>query len=270
MKKKTKCFCLVCALLLLAGCGKAQPKAPETTEPSEPNTVWVTFPEGKTTLQIAELLEENGVCGKDAFLQAVQESESETALSLRGQDRPFLLEGYIFPDTYEFYKNESPASVLGRFLRNADAHFTAEDASRAAEIGMTRDQILTLASIIQAEAGIESEMANVSAVLHNRLDKSMKLQCDVTYFYLERTVMPYLCGEEWDDDVYEKYADLYYTYRIPALPVGPICNPGAAAIQAALYPAESDALYFVTDSDNNYYYSDTFEAHRAVCERIGL
>ena len=82
--------------------------------------------------------------------------------------------------------------------------------------------------------------------------------------------MPYLCGEEWDDDVYEKYADVYYTYRFSGLPLGPICNPGADAIRAALYPTDSDALYFVTDSENNYYYSDTFEAHREVCRRLGL
>lgn len=263
------CLFLVLALLLCS-CGRQRGEEPQSTQPTTSNTVRVTFPEGKTTLQIAQLLEENGVCGGEDFLQAMRESEREWIAAFAQEDRPFLLEGYVFPDTYEFYLGESARSALGRFLSNFEAHFSAGDETRCAELGMTRDEIVTLASIIQAEAGIESEMAKVSAVLHNRLEQGMKLQCDATYFYLERTVMPYLCGEDWDDAVYEQYADLYYTYRISGLPLGAICNPGAAALHAALYPADSQALYFVTDSENNYYYSDTYEQHRATCERIGL
>ena len=265
--KLYRVFCITLALLFLCACGQAP--APQTTTEAQPNTVRVTFPEGKTTLQIAALLEENGVCAAADFLQAVRESDSDYALSLAGQDRPFLLEGYIFPDTYEFYKNESASSALSRFLRNMAVRFTAEDLARAQEVGMTMDVTLTLASIIQAEAGDPAEMPKVSAVLHNRLDQGMKLQCDVTYFYLEKTVMPALCPDGWDDAVYEKYADLYYTYRIGGLPLGPICNPGADAIHAALYPADSSDLYFVTDADGNYYYSETFEAHQNICRQIG-
>ena len=259
---------MLLALLMLCGCGRRETPQITTTE-APPNTVWVTFPEGKTTLEIARLLEQNGVCGAADFLKAVRESDSDYAAALAGQDRPFLLEGYVFPDTYEFYLDESAPSVLSRFLQNMQTQYTEEFAARASQLDMTMDQVLTLASVIQAEAGDPQQMPKVSAVLHNRLDNGMKLQCDVTYFYLENTVMPYLCPGDWDDAVYETYADLYYTYRISGLPQGPICNPGADAIRAALYPADTDDLYFVTDEDGNYYYSETFEAHEAVCRQIG-
>ena len=266
--KRSRIAALLLALLLLCACGR-QPAEPITTTETQSNTVRVTFPEGKTTLQIAQLLEQNGVCSAADFLKAADESESEIALSLRGQDRPFLLEGYVFPDTYEFYRNESAASALSRFLRNFGNRFTDEDRARAQAVGMTVDEVVTLASIIQAEAGDPAQMPKVSAVLHNRLERGMKLQCDVTYFYLERTVMPYLCPGDWDDEVYETYADLYYTYRIAGLPQGPICNPGSDAIRAALYPADTDDLYFVTDEAGNYYYSPTYEQHQKTCREIG-
>jgi UPF0755 protein len=255
-------------LLFCCACGRRETQ-PTTTAQPEPNTVRVTFPEGKTVLQIAQLLEENGVCSAASFLQAVAESDADYAVALRGQDRPFLLEGYVFPDTYEFYKNESASMALSRFLTNFAQKFTEKEQARAREIGLTMDETLTLASIIQAEAGVPSEMPKVSSVLHNRLQRGMKLQCDVTYFYLENTVMPYLCPDGWDDAVYEKYADLYYTYRVSALPQGAICNPGSDAIAAALYPADTDDLYFVTDEDGNYYYSPTYEAHQKICREIG-
>lgn len=268
--KRRIAWVLLCALVLtLCACGRKTAPQPKTSTEPAPNTVWVTFPEGKTVLQIAGLLEENGVCSAADFLRAVAESDSDYAAALRGQDRPFLLEGYVFPDTYEFYKNESAPMVLSRFLANMQKKFSDAEQTRAAELGMTMDEVLTLASIIQAEAGVPSEMPKVSAVLHNRLRRGMKLQCDVTYYYLEKTVMPAMSPDGWDDDLYEKYADLYYTYRVDGLPQGPICNPGSDAIAAALYPADTDDLYFVTDADGNYYYSETYEAHQSVCARIG-
>ena len=267
MKERLICILLCAVLLTLCACGR-ETRQTETTQPV-PNTVRVTFPEGKTVLQIAQLLEENGVCPAADFVQAVNESDSDYAAALRGEDRPFLLEGYVFPDTYEFYKNESASMALSRFLANFSGKFSDAELARAKELDMTMDEVLALASIIQAEAGVPSEMPRVSAVLHNRMQRGMRLQCDVTYYYLENTVMPYLCPDGWDDEVYEKYADLYYTYRFKGLPQGAICNPGSDAIAAALYPADTDDLYFVTDADGNYYYSATYEKHQQICRQIG-
>ena len=257
-------LCILALLLLCSACGK--PPEPETT--TVINTVTVTFPEGTTAWQTAKLLEENGVCTAQAFLDAVVQAQPDSELlsGLDPQERPFVAEGYLFPDTYEFYKNSSPENALSKFLTNFSSKWTPEMGARAAELGMTRDEVITLASIVQTEAGYADEMPHVSSVLHNRLSKGMMLQCDVTYFYLKNTVMPALCGDEWDDDLYEKYADLYYTYRFAGLPAGPICDPGLAAIRAALYPAETDDLYFVTDDAGNFYYAATHAEHMKNCE----
>ena len=140
MKKRIVCILLCASLLLCCACGRETTQQ-TTTEPA-PNTVRVTFPEGKTVLQIARLLEENGVCAADDFLQAVEDSDSDYAAALRGQDRPFLLEGYVFPDTYEFYKNESPSMTLSRFLANFSQKFSETEQTRARELGMTTDEVV--------------------------------------------------------------------------------------------------------------------------------
>ncbi len=259
--------------MFLAFCSCSDDEQKNTTAPEETvvsNTAKITFTEGKNIFQTAQLLEENGVCSAEAFINEVNASDSAFATSIRNPDeRPFLLEGYVFPDTYEFYLNENPKSVLSRFLKNSERKFGNEVRERAAELGYTVDEILIIASVIQKEAGIVSQMKTVSSVLHNRLDSSYsKLECDVTYNYIKDAIMPYLCGEEWNDDVYEKYADLYYTYRFEGLPAGPICNPGMEAVNAALYPEETEYYYFVTDSDGNYYYSETFEEHQKICNSI--
>lgn len=246
-------ICILLAVLmavLCSSCGKE--KNSETTTAGAATTT-VTIPEGKTVYQIAKILEQHEVCSADDFINAVNASDSEIARTLSGGNRAFLLEGYVFPDTYEFYKNSSGASALSKFLNNINVRVTDAHKARAAELGFTMDEIITLASVIQYEAGAVSEMKKVSSVLHNRLKKGMKLQCDATYFYLRDSVMPYYCGEDWDDAVYEKYANEYYTYRIPALPTGPICNPGLAAIEAALYPENTDYLFFFSDGNGDYH-----------------
>lgn len=268
MKRFCSFFLIFCIIsLAFSACSGDSPDNKTTVAV---NTATVTFTEGKTVLQTAKLLEENGICSADAFIDEVNASASSFASSIKNpSERPFLLEGYVFPDTYEFYLNESPKSVLSRFLGNTERKLDDSVYTRASEIGYTVDEIIIIASIIQKEAGITEQMKTVSSVLHNRLNSSYsKLECDVTYNYIKDCIMPFLCGEEWNDDVYEKYADLYYTYRFSGLPAGPVCNPGMAAINAALYPADTDYYYFVTDSDGNYYYSETFSEHQKICNSI--
>ena len=262
--KRVLSLCFIPLILLCASCGR-EPE-PQTTTEAESNTVTVMFPEGSTVLQTAKLLEENGVCATDAFLEYVRAGDEILAIVPDTDARAFPAEGYLFPDTYEFYKNSSPSGAADKFLSNLDAKWTQERQARADALGMTMDEVLTLASIIQTEAGITAEMPHVSSVLHNRLNQKMMLQCDVTYYYLERTVMPYLCGEEWDDAVYEKYADRYYTYRFTGLPQGAICNPGIEAIDAALSPSDTNDLFFVTDAQGKFYYAATNAEHLRNCE----
>lgn len=238
----------------------------EYTEDS--NTATITFPEGYTVTQIAEKLEENGVCSAEDFLNEVKNPSEEILAKLsitNPSERIFTLEGYVFPDTYEFYKGELPQSVLGRFLDNFNYKVTDADKARAAELGYTMDEIVTIASIIQEEAGRDDQDYKVSSVLHNRLNSGTKIECDVTINYLETYCAPYL-----DGGITETHKDNYNTYRCPALPKGPICNPGYSCIQAALYPEQTDYLFFVTDADMNYYYSATWEGHCENCRIAGI
>lgn len=136
--------------------------------------------------------------------------------------------------------------------------------AQADKLGYTMDEIIAIASIIQKEADIIGEMNKVSSVIHNRLNASYnRLECDVTIHYLEKYVKPYLTEDK------DKYNELYNTYKCYGLPAGPICNPGIAAIKAALYPEDTDYMFFVTDSDMNYYYAATYEEHLANCKKCG-
>lgn len=253
----------------LFGC-TPKPKKDTSTALTTSNVVTVMFPEGSTVSQIAELLEQNGVCSAAEFM-----AEADNPLNLEGfsfsipnpEERSFLLEGYLFPDTYEFYRNESASSAIKRFLKNTQSKLTAEIQSECDKLGFTLDEILTLASIIQEEAGNPSEMGKVSSVLHNRLQskKYPRLQCDVATFYLRDYVKPYV-----DENRYEKLAELYNTYKCNGLPAGPITNSGIDAVKAALFPEKTDWYYFVTDSDGVYYYAETWSEHLENCDIAGL
>lgn len=263
---------LLAAVMLSAvtGCSIGNADPPESTVSTTSNVVRVTFPEGTAVSQIALLLEENGVCPAADFM-----AEANNPLNLEGlpfeipnpEERAFLLEGYIFPDTYEFYRNESASSAIKRFLKNSAQKLTEEITARCTELGFTLDEILTLASIIQEEAGDPSEMGKVSSVLHNRLESSSfpKLQCDVATFYLRDYVKPYV-----DETRYEVLVELYNTYNCEGLPAGPITNSGIDAVMAALYPDDTDYYFFVTDNDGVYHYAETWDEHVENCDKAGL
>lgn len=277
--KKTIAFLLAALLsLFLFGCAakdfqNTESTEEKTTKETKPLTVTVTFPEGYTALEIAQKLEENGVCPEKDFMKAVQSSEAAEKFGFLSEmknteERAFLLEGYIFPDTYEFYTDESADSVLSRFLSNAQSKLTDEMKKKAEKLGYSIDEIITLASVIQAEAGDPKEMGKVSSVLHNRIESADYglLQCDVTIHYVNENILvsPYLEGAK------SRFTEYYNTYKKKGLPVGAICNPGLDAINAALEPEKTDYFYFVTDKDWNYYYASTYEEHLKNCKKCGL
>ena len=239
---------------------------------TESSTVRVTFPEGFTVYQIGQRLEENGVCSAQDFYTAANSPFEGVEIPDRG-DRVFLLEGYIFPDTYDFFKNESAQSVIKKFVNNYKNKITPEIEEKAKSLGYSMDEMLTLASIIQKECDKDiDECKNVSSVFHNRLKNSRDsyLGSDVTYFYL-KNMADYLGGK--DSERFDALLLNYYTYNKyrKGLPSGPICNPGIKAITAAVEPNETGYQFFLTDkSGENFYYAETYEKHLQNAKDAGL
>ena len=258
--KQLRIISLICALcLFLSACASQQPEDGSSTEP--PNTVRITIPEGASAADIGDLMEQNGLFTRSEFLAEVNRGNADSPLVQEigdWENRAFLLEGYLFPDTYEFYRDDSPERVIQKLLDNLEKKITGTQKARAKEFDMTMDEVLTLASIIQAEAGDPAQMKTVSSVLHNRLNSKShpKLECDVTIFYLEQEVQPYLTEDK------DRFNSFYNTYKCTGLPEGPICNPGMDAINAALNPEQTDYFYFATDKAGKYYYAKTLAEHQ--------
>lgn len=215
-------------------------------------TVRVRITEGMAAEQIGDLLEKNGVCTKAGFLDAVNNYDFSyyplVSQIPAAQNRRYKLEGYLFPDTYEFFRGAKPQDAVGVLLRGAESRI----GSQYTYSGMSTYQIVTLASIIEKEAQSAVDMQKVSAVFHNRLKQNMKLQADPTIDYVEKYI-----GTNKDP-----YRAAYNTYKCAALPVGPICNPGARALYAAAHPADVSYLYFCADTvTGQIYYADTLEEH---------
>lgn len=228
-------------------------------------TVTLTFPEGYTVAEIVDKLVANEVCDKASLLSVIESVEFSYSLvsDLKAKEEvPYRLEGYMFPDTYDFYVGESASSVVKKFLSNGDARITEKYRNKAKESGFTMQEIITIASIIQMEAGNEEQMKTISAVLHNRLsDKANfpSLGCDSTGDYIRNKVAPSLSSTSAHTaDYYLNYYSTSSTSTVVGLPQGPICNPGLAAINAALNPNNSDAYYFFHDNKGNLYTAKTY------------
>lgn len=272
---------LTILVLSLASCGPGE-GVPFLTSKSKttaaPNTVMLTFPEGSTVEDIARKLEENRVCPADEFLTVCNTPREGIEID-NPEERVYLLEGYVFPDTYEFYFNSDAQSVFNRFIENYNAKITDEIKAKAQALGYTMDEMLTLASIIQKECDHEpQECAKVSSVFHNRLKNAdfPRLQSDVTTFYITKKVaqrVGYVQDVELKNQSEEvqRYLSLYSTYYCKGLPAGPICNPGIKAINAAVNPADTDYVYFLTDeAGENFYYASTLAEHQANGRKAGL
>lgn len=227
------------------------------------NTVTLTFPEGFSVDQIVEKLDSNGVCSAESIYKVMlgdelyEKYDFLSAITDRNL-RYRALEGFLYPDTYEFYIGESPISVLERFLKNFADKWDDAYSSRAAELGYTVDEIITVASIIEKEAYDSEQMPLVASVLYNRLKSSSfpKLECDSTQNYIEQH-KDYIAGS----GNYAEYMKVYDTYQTAGLPIGPICCPGADAIYAALYFEDTDYYFFAHDNDGKIYLAETFSQH---------
>lgn len=221
----------------------------------ESRTVRVTIPEGFTMRQIADLLQEKGVAEGGAFLSLVSDPEFARSLGIQGD----TLEGFLFPDTYRFTRGMGEKRIATTLVNRFQAVFNEAYRRRLAELSLTPEELVTLASIIEKETAAPDERYLVSAVLHNRLKAGMPLQSDPTVIY----GIAGFNGNLTKDDL--RKAHPHNTYLTKGLPPGPIANPGEASLKAALYPAAVPYLYFVSRNDGTHQFSITQAEHdRAV------
>ena len=245
-------------------------------------TVRVTIPEGTTAIAIAQKMEAAGLCSAEDFLKEANEGDFSKYTFWQyvpddAPDRFMKCEGYLFPDTYEFLKDDTVHNYVATFYAQFDAQITEEMYAELEKQAMTLPELITLASFVQEEAGNRQD-SNVAQVFRNRLadgspyprlqsNTSSHIQSDDDNNYLWNWVAPYYGG--WDK-IPENIVAAYDTYSCTGLPAGPISNPGLAAIKAALTPepdeAAKNAYFFVTDLKGSYYYAHTLSEHNANCK----
>ena len=238
----------------------------------KPLTTTITIIPGWTIEDVASYLVEKKVLSSaDEFLALCKTGESyagyyfiEDVLSQDDAgDRKYALEGYLSPNTYEIYTSASADTIVRRLLSQTEAAYLLSYDERAQELGITMDDVFTLASMIEKEAK-KADFAKVSAVFHNRLKAGMTLDSDVTVKYASGSQKMYLNSDDLSVD------SAYNTYQRKGLPVGPVCNPSMDAVVAALYPDEQylaqKYLYFCsTDPDSGeLHFSKTLEEHQAA------
>lgn len=230
----------------------------------KPDSKYVTFAEGLTIPKlIRKLNEEFGITEKEV-MNALNDEEYINSLiekywfltdEIKNKDIYYPLEGYLFPETYDFYLNSSVVDIFSKMLDQTDI-ILSEYKEDIENSKYSVHEILTIASIIQSE-GTESEnFRNIASVLYNRLNDGMKLECCTTAYYGDKKIQ----GEDEFGDSYTK-VNAYNTYVIDKLPVGPISNPGEAAISAAIKPAKTKYYFFLSDSSLKLYFSKTYNEH---------
>ena len=231
----------------------------------------LTIPEGYTVDEIINLFVSNGMGTKEGFVDAINNYDyknykfmdklKEIQLS---PDRKYRLEGYLFPDTYEFYADSKEVAIIDKLLAAFDSRFEQDYYARLDELGMNLDQVITLASIVQKEGKFSTDFYPVAGVFYNRLNSKnlRRLQSDATVQY---------CLTERKAEL--TYTDLeidnpYNTYRYAGLPPSAISNPGWEAIQAALYPEQHKHLFFISDTDGSMIFADTEAQHSANAAKL--
>jgi len=218
-----------------------------------------TVPEGLRKEEVAVIIADAGFGTVDDLLAAM--ADDDLIADCGAPEVPGGLDGYLFPDTYQFPPGTPPRRILRRLCARLEEFLDEGLRARMADVGFTLHQTLTLASIIESETGLSRERRRVSAVFHNRLRKGMKLQTDPTVLY--GTV---------DPDATIRKSDLrrehpYNTYVVEGLPPGPICQPGLASIKAALFPATDPAIFFVAVGDGSHEFCPDLECHEAAVAR---
>lgn len=252
----------------------------------------VTIPEGKNVLEIAEILENHEICSAEEFTAACKSANFDKDYSFleerQANDVIYNLEGYLFPDTYSFYKNVEPKTVIKKFLNNFNNKISkkllTDESNEKVSIkvllekrSMSVEELTNKAALIQSEASNDADMLGIASVIENRLSTAKKgglspfgdaingcLNLDSTVWY------PYRSKEKVPQDLRETYQSSYDTYKFKGLPKGPICNPGMTAMEAVLNHKPTQHYFYCHNKDGKTFYAKTFSEHGVNLRKAGL
>lgn len=220
----------------------------------------LSIPEGFNLRQIAEKISEAGLCDAQAFMDAAVNKSHVREMGINAK----TFEGFLFPDTYYFSGDVSPQQIIFAMVGRFNEIFLPQWKIRAQEMGFSMLEIVTLASMIEKETGTANERPTIASVFHNRLRQNMRLASDPTVIY----GIPDFNGNLTRKDLTTPTP--YNTYMIKGLPPGPIASPGAASLHAALFPAQTEYLYFVAKKDGTHHFSTTLEEHNRAVRKYQL
>ncbi len=249
---------------------------------ADKSTITVTIPEGLTVEQIAVLMEDNSVCEAEAFLKTAKEVEFTqkfmSKVNTKNKKRIYKVEGFLFPDTYNFYLNEGSVNAINRLLNEYEKHWTSDYDAQAKKIGMTMDEVVTLASVVEREASRSDDRMLVASVFCNRLKNSQgtggKLQSDATRWYPYATKKELLASDRLSQSEKEDWINnnkgVCDTYRLKGLPPSPVCNPSIDSIEAVLYHDKTNYYYFCSDAKGDFYFASTLTQHNKNLKKAGL
>ena len=230
---------------------------------SNKDKVYITIPEGYTIDDIAEKLEENNICNSKEFIDSVKNYELPKYIS-NNPNKRYNLEGFLFPDTYSFNKNENADFIIKTMLNRFEKVW--QEIVEDLNISIPEEEIekkVNVASMIEKEAVVDSERSFISSVIYNRIAIGMPLQIDATVIYSYGYHI---------EKMYEKYLEIdspYNTYMYYGLPIGPISNPGRASLMAALKPEKTDYLYYLLESEYTHYFTDNYDDFLRRKEELG-
>jgi len=220
----------------------------------------ITLPEGLNIKEAAGIVDKANLCTKTCFVDLCHDPAFILSLGIKA----ISLEGYLFPDTYFFPKHASCEDIITTMVAHFKNIFTTKWQARAKTLGFSVHDIVTIAAIIEKETGDASERPLISSVFHNRLKKNMRLESDPTVIYGIKN---------FDGNIKRKHLKMltpYNTYQIKGLPLGPIANPGALSLEAALNPAQTNYLFFVSKKDTTHKFSKTIQEHNRAVKKYQL